>query len=347
MRPVPALRRAAALGVVLLLGTVSCTGDASGPRSVPSGDGALPAGQAADALDASVPQRPLVVTVPSAAGAAWLDPDADPLTPAGEARARHLPRWTPDLDGAFPPAVCGSAWELDAIAVPMPGADLRPYGEPTAMAALGVMRYEHLVSRAMAAPSVLAQLCVAVAAVDPARRDALAELVLLIDREAPAGTETVPGGESRIDGGESLDAGPDPSDRPGGAAAFPDPVVIVALSPSAALAAACVPLVHDSSDMSADEMPAVLRAYELVPARGIEDAVTDVSYRVARIVEQPAAGCTGFAAWAAEWEQQVQAWIEQGQAWLLVGAAVTADALCGAQEATGSEDCPAAWGSSA
>ena len=46
-------------------------------------------------------------------------------------------------------------------------------GDFATAAALTVMRYEHQFSRALAEPTALSQLCVATAAVEPARSDAL------------------------------------------------------------------------------------------------------------------------------------------------------------------------------
>ena len=146
------------------------------------------AGSAADGEDASVADGPeesapaadegddrAVVQVPPPA-AAFLDPGADPRTELGRLRAQYLPVWTPDLDWAFPPEACDSAWELDGIAEPTPGADIAVLGDFATAAALAVMRYEHQLSRALADPNPLAQLCVAVASVDPARAQALARL---------------------------------------------------------------------------------------------------------------------------------------------------------------------------
>ena len=97
------------------------------------------------------------------------DPNADPRTPLGELRARYLPIWSPDFDWAFPPEVCGSDWALDAIAEPTSNPNLGVLGDVVAAAALSVMRYEHLLTGALAEPDVLGQLCVAVATVGSAR----------------------------------------------------------------------------------------------------------------------------------------------------------------------------------
>ncbi len=364
----PSWRRVAALaaGAAMLCSTAACTGTAAGLDSSRNDANAQVPDDSLGAASTRDAQRPLVVEAPRASGAAWLDAAADPRTPQGAARARHLPRWTPDLDGAFPPAVCGSSWELDAIAERAHGIDIGAYGDPAAMAALAVMRYEHLLSRAMAAPSALAQLCVAVAAVDPARREALAELASLIGR-APA-----PGPDAS---GADVPAVPDllnapcaPQERredPGtGASAaasvecvtsIPTTVLVVALGPSVGLAAACIPAHPPPDDRATTEadpggadpsggLPAMLRAYELVPARGIEDAVIDISYRVARTSERPAADCSNMAAWADEWDRQVHEWLAEGQVWQPMGTAVTIEHLCGARDEPDTGDCPAQWG---
>ena len=142
-----------------------------------------------------------------------LDPSADPRTPLGQLRAGYLPVWSPDLDWAFPPEVCGSDWALDAVAEPTSGANLGVLGDVPAAAALSVMRYEHLVSRALAGPDVLGQLCVAVATVGATRTDTLNLLAAHLH-----------------DGTRSAQ----PPGRP-------DDVTIVAASPTEALAAACLP----------------------------------------------------------------------------------------------------------
>ena len=135
-----------------------------------------------------------------------------PRTPLGQLRARHLPVWTPDFDWAFPPEVCASAWELDAIAEPDPGADVLAMGDFATAAALTVMRYEHQFSRALAAPSPLAQLCVAVASVDPLRSENLNVLASYLDVGA----------------------------RRSQPAVYPAEVVLVGVSEAAVVAVACV-----------------------------------------------------------------------------------------------------------
>ncbi|WP_419840308.1 hypothetical protein [Candidatus Poriferisodalis sp.] len=363
-----ARRRVTALaaGAVMLCLTAACTSTAAGLDGSHNGAAAQVPGDSLAAAGTQEAQRPLVVEAPRASGAAWLDAAADPRTPQGAARARHLPRWTPDLDGAFPPAVCGSSWELDAIAEPAHDIDIGAYGDPAAMAALAVMRYEHLLSRAMAAPSALAQLCVAVASVDPARREALADIAPLIDRAPAPGADT--SGADLPVVLDLLEAPCAPEDRREGrgtgasAAAsvdcvtsIPTTVLVIALGPSAGLAAACIPAQPPSGDPATTEadpgdpepsgaLPAVLRAYELVPARGIEDAVIDISYRVARTSERPAADCSSMAAWAAEWDRQVHEWLAEGQVWQPMSTAVTLEQLCGARDEPDVGECPADWG---
>ena len=363
-------------GAAVLCSTAACTGTAAGLDDPRNGASAQVPGDALAAASTKAAQRPLVVEAPRASGAAWLDAAADPRTPQGAARARHLPRWTPDLDGAFPPAVCGSSWELDAIAERAHGIDIAAYGDPAAMAALAVMRYEHLLSRAMAAPSALAQLCIAVAAVGPARREALADIAPLIDRApAPAADASgadAPGADTSgadlptvldvreapctlEERRESLGAGASAAPSVDCVTSIPTTVLVVALGPSVGLAVACIPAQPPAGDRATTEadpggaepsggMPAVLRAYEFVPARGIEDAVIDISYRVARTSERPAAGCSSMAAWAAEWNRQVHEWLAEGQVWQPVNTEVTLELLCGAQDEPDADDCPADWG---
>ena len=328
---------ALAAGAALLWSAAACSSNALAGIPLAEGEAAAPAAGA----DGSMGPLVKVADRPRA-HAGWLDSAADPRTLQGAARARHLPVWTPDFDAAFPPAVCGSAWEHDAIAVPTPGTDVGAYGDPAAMAALAVMRYEHLVSRALAAPSVLAQLCVAVAAVDPARSEALSRLVPLIGDDPGAGLPiardllaTPCAARTGHSSGGGDAAGTPDTTGDACTATFPRTVFVVALSPSAAVAAACT--------AAGDGTSALLRAYELVPARGIEDAVVDVAYRVSRISERSAAGCAGEAAWFAEWEQRAHEWLAQGQVWLPVGAAVTAEGLCAEASAADAGDCPEAW----
>ena len=141
-----------------------------------------------------------------------LDPDAEPTTDLGRLRARHLPVWTPDFDWAFPPEACHTAWELDGIAEPAWDFDIAVLGDFATAAALSVMRYEHQLSRALADPSPLAQLCVATASVEPARTEALSVL------------------ESYLATGA----------RRAEPAVYPDEVWILAVNSTSALSVACV-----------------------------------------------------------------------------------------------------------
>ena len=250
-----------------------------------------------------------------------LDPAADPRTTLGELRARHLPVWTTALDSAFPPAVCGSAWELDAIAGPVSGVDVARFGHPPTMAALSVMRYEHQVSRALASPSPLGQLCVAVSSVGSARTDALS---LLASRLGSAGFVAAP-------------------------TAFAHEVTIIAVSPLSALAVACV--VHDASatlpaldDLSQRGGQTLrLRAYLMAISSGLEDRVADISYRVARVEDNAEEGCAEAATWKARWDDQVQAWLSEGQIWTRVGRTLTASGMCESPPPEGPQECPADW----
>ena len=250
-----------------------------------------------------------------------LDPSAGPRTPLGELRARHLPIWSPDFDWAFPPEVCGSAWALDAIAEPTTGADLNVLGDYVAVAALAVMRYEHLLSRALEEPNILGQLCIAVATVGSTRADTLDLLATYL----AAGIRTA-----------------DP-------ATYPDEVTIVAASPAAALAVACVtpgyPGVVTAEGEVVDDAqaPVALQAYRLDVSRGLEDAVTDISYRVADVVDRPAEACDELDSWATEWRQQVQVWAADGELWGPVERTVTADQLCDLSLSDGSGECPRDW----
>ncbi len=349
---------AAALAAALVLVAAACSNSASGDGLADldtADDGA--AGVQGDAdvgAGASAIDDPIVISAEPPSAPAWLDPSADPRTPQGRQRAQVLPLWVDDLDAAFPPDVCGSAWELDAVAAPASGVDISHYGDVTDMAALGVMRYEHLVRGALAAPTHLAQLCVAVAAVDQARDDALAELAPLIVAASPAagtGTDSTGADAADTDSADPDAAGDAPEsdgalDRSAGdgetagrrpAGSFPHEVTVVAASPSAALATACIP--------GADE--ASLQAYELLVSRGVEDEVEDISYRVARVTKRPAADCTEAPAWTAEWVQQAQEWSDQGQLWVVLGheasADVSADALCERASAGEPVECPHDW----
>ncbi|WP_419947090.1 hypothetical protein [Candidatus Poriferisodalis sp.] len=311
----------ALISALLMSVTVSCMfSDGSG-----AGQPAVTSPQSPAAVD---PDSRHVVTVmpPPVSHLPPLDPDADPQTPLGDLRARYLPVWTPDLDWAFPPEACGSAWELDGIAVPLSGVDLSPYGDPAAMAALGVMRYEFLVSRALAEPTPIAQLCVAVAAVGHARSAVLDALALVLaDTTAAAGDS---------------------------AAEYPSEVALVAASPSEVLAVACVPpavsipAVSDDRPVpsSAAASRAVVRTYLLAMTRGVEDAVVDVSYRVSRTHEHEGDACSGIDERIAAWERSVAQWSSAGQPWAaLRRRRITAEQLCLQAHDGGTAECPQDW----
>jgi len=244
-----------------------------------------------------------------------------PLTPLGELRARHLPVWTSDFDWAFPPDVCASAWELDAIAEPAPGADVLAMGDFATAAALTVMRYEHQFSRALAAPSPLAQLCVAVASVDPLRAESLDILASYLEAGA----------------------------RRSQPAAYPAEVVLVGVSEAAVVAVACVVPGYsdvvgvDGATLQPARAPARLHAYLLSVSRGLEDQVADTSYRVSQASHRPAEDCSGLDAWAAEWDGHVQSWIDEGQVWAFDGRILTAADICDSPPSEGPDECPRDW----
>ena len=267
-------------------------------------------------------QRPAVevpTVAPPELGEALEGPG--PLTPLGELRARYLPVWTADFDWAFPPDVCASAWELDAIAEAAPGADVLAMGDFATAAALTVMRYEHQFSRALAAPSPLAQLCVAVASVDPVRSESLAVLASYLDTGA---RRSLP-------------------------AAYPSEVVLVGVSEAAVVAVACVVpgysdvLGVDGAALQTATAPARLQAYLMPVSRGLEDQVADTSYRVSQASHRPAEDCSGLDAWAAEWAGHVQAWIDEGQIWAFDGRILTADGICDSPPPEGPDECPRDW----
>ena len=277
---------------------------------------------AARAAEASADSGPVVEVVPARTKPP-LDPTANPTTPLGELRARYLPIWSPDFDWAFPPEVCGSDWALDAIAEPTSSANLAILGDTVAAAALAVMRYEYLLSRAFAEPDVLEQLCVAVATVGSTRSDALEILASHLST-----------------GGRSAES-----------AGYPDEVMVVAASPAAALAVACVtpeyPGVVTADDEVVDDAqaPVALQAYRLDVSRGLEDAVTDISYRVSDVVDRPAEACDELESWATGWRQQAQRWAAEGELWGPVGRTVTTEQLCALSLSDDSSECPEDWAS--
>ena len=272
------------------------------------------------AAPARVADAPVVEVVPAQAPPP-LDPSAGPRTPLGELRARYLPVWSSDFDWAFPPEVCGSEWALDAIAEPTTGADLNVLGDYVAAATLAVMRYEHLLSRALEEPNILGQLCIAVATVGSTRTDTLD----LLATYPAAGIRTA-----------------DP-------ATYPDEVTIVAAIPAAALAVACVTpgypgvVTADGEVVDDAQAPVALQAYRLDVSQGLEDAVTDISYRVADMVDRPAEACDELDSWATEWRQQAQDWAADGELWAPVERTVTADRLCDLSLSDGSGECPREW----
>lgn len=336
-----ALLAVAPLAVALLAGC----GDES--------TGALSAVDVPAAAARSARGGPVVEVVNAPAPAPPLDPTAAPTSALGRLRAAHLPVWSPELDWAFPPEVCGTDWALDAVAQPTSAADPRVLGDPVAAAALSVMRYEFVLSRSLAEPAASAQLCVAVATVGAVRDDALA---LLADHLA-TGT------------------------RAPEAPSYPAAVTVTAASPTAALAVACVPPGRpdadptdgvqgddptDSvpSDGAASEVPvtaaaggardtgpteggldapARLAAYLLSLSVGLEDAVTDVSYRVAGVAGEPAGDCGSLDAWAQEWDRQARQWASEDRLWSSVGRTVTVGELCEAPPPDGPDECPRDW----
>lgn len=250
---------------------------------------------------------------------ALLDPNANPQTPLGRLRARYFPIWTQEFDWAFPPETCGSAWELDAIAETTGGVDISHYGDVPTMAALSVMRYEHLVSRALADATVLAQLCIAVGTVGPARADALDQLQAAV----AAGINQ-------------------------GSPRHPREVTVVAVSPRAAVAVACLatavgPDSTHGNPMSGRSSQARLRAYELAVARGLEDQLVDISYRVSRLVDRTVADCSGLSDWTRQWQVRIGNWIDEGRLWLVTTSTLTVEDLCSAQQSGESVGCPKHW----
>ena len=253
------------------------------------------------------------------AGAGLEDPG--PRTPLGELRARYFPVWTSDFDWAFPPEVCASAWELDAVAEPSTEADVLAMGDFATSAALTVMRFEHQFSRALAAPSPLAQLCVATASVDPARSESLEVLASYLETGA---RRSLP-------------------------AAYPSEVVLVGVSEAAVLAVACIVPGYsdvvgaDGAALQTALAPARLQAYVMPVSLGLEDQVADTSYRVSRASHRPAEDCSELDAWAAEWDGYVQAWIDEGQIWASDGRVLTADGICDSPPPEGPDECPRDW----
>lgn len=290
--------RMMAVSMMLASSTAACT-LFSGPDGNPVVDGGANSPVAA----ASSAERPVVeVVLPQAMHLPPMDPGATPRTPLGALRSRYLPVWSADLDWAFPPDTCGSAWELDGIAAPASGVEISQYGDPPTMAALAVMRYEDLMSRAFAQPTPLGQLCVAVGSVPPQRSEALENLARSIARsEAEAPTHLQPRA-----------------------------VTLLAVGPNSALAVACIQeTLQETQDSSPRESTTAttvrLRAYLLRVAQGLEDSIYDVSYRVADVSTESAANCEALDNWIGEWIHAVERWLDEGQIWTILP--VTRDAI--------------------
>ena len=124
---------------------------------------------------------------------------------------------------------------------------------------------------------------------------------------------------------------------------------ILAVSPTSAVSVACVepgyPAVVGAGGESIEpaQAPARLQAYLLWVSRGLEDQVTDISYRVSNAAHQPAGDCSELSNWAAEWDGHVQTWIAEGQIWEPLGAIMTADAICDSPPPDGPDECPKDW----
>ena len=291
------------------------------PRSSPDADAPDEAASAAEGLVDRIEQRPVVQTPSASQPSTFLDRDASPSTDLGRLRAQYLPVWTSDFDWAFPPEACGTAWELDGIAEPAVGADIAVLGDFATAIALSVMRYEHQLSRALAEPSALSQLCVATASVGRARSAALEVL------------------ESHLAGGT----------RRAEPAAYPDGVRIVGVSPTDVLSVACVTPGYpamvsvDGSVVEPAGARARLQAYLLSASAGLEDQVADLSYRVSDATHRPVADCSGLDGWTLEWEEHLNMWIEEGRLWAPLGATLHADAICQSPPPDGPDECPRDW----
>ena len=299
--------------VIAALGGAACGDGPDSSETAAVGDGA---GYGEPGTGA----RPVVQVAEGGGSQDFLDPGAAPTSALGRLRARHLPVWTPEFDWAFPPEACGTAWELDGIAAPSDGS-LAVLGDPAAASALTVMRYEHQFTSALAAPEPLGQLCVATASVGPARRGALDVLVSYLDsgvrRREPA--------------------------------AFPEAVRVLGASPTEALAVACVQpgyaevVSADGAVVRPPRAPVRLQAYLMTLARGLEDQVADLSYRVWEASHRPAEDCAELEGWTAEWQAHVQAWIDEGQLWSPLAAEVTVGDLCDSPPPDGPDECPRGW----
>lgn len=308
--------RPVALVVVLAAVAVAACGDQPG-SSDPLDEAALFDIAAAAESGARRADGPVVEAGSPVVHAA---PGADPTTPLGRVRARHLLVWHPELDWAFPPQVCDSAWELDAVAVQDPAADAARLDDLPTAAALAVMRYEHLYSGALHRPRPLAQLCVAVGAVDPVRSENLAVLA------------------SYLSDGLSRQEPP----------THPQQVTVLATGASGMLAVACMTpgyptVVADGEVVEAPAAPARLQAYLLSLARGIEDDVADVSLRVSQAAPRRAQSCGELGAWTSEWRSHVRGWINEGQVWKPLDVTITVEQVCRRGSPEVPADCPNNW----
>ena len=306
----------AALAVMTVLFAAGCAGGSDLDGSSHHSTSGSPSDRAA------TPSRPAVEAASDRDPLPFLDPQASPSTALGRLRAQHLPVWIADFDWAFPPEVCDTAWELDGIAQPAARADLALLDDFATAAALSVMRFEQQMSRALAEPDPLAQLCVATASVGPARSETLRVL------------------ESYLETGV----------RRSEPAAYPPEVRIVAVGPASALAVACVrpgyPAVVGSGGRTVEpaQASARLQAYLLTVSRGLEDQVADVSYRVSNTSHKPAGDCNDLDGWALEWNGRVEAWIGEGQIWEPLETILTTEAICEPAPPRSSHECPEDWG---
>jgi len=99
----------------------------------------------------------------------------------------------------------------------------------------------------------------------------------------------------------------------------------------------------DGALVEAPRAPARLQAYLLALARGLEDQVADLSYRVWEASHRPADDCSELEGWTVEWQAQVQAWIDEGQLWSPLAAEVTVQGLCDSPVPDGPDECPRDW----
>ncbi len=309
-------------------GTLSCSSGAS-PAEGNSGAESLPQSAAA-AAEAGAPPAGVPSAGAPPAGAdpgvdPWEesaqigDPDADPRTALGRLRARYFPKWSSELDWAFPPEVCETPWELDGIAAPAAHVDSQVLGDIHKAAALAVMLYERTTSQALFEPSVLSQICVSAVSLPPARTANLEVLASYIERES-----------RRLE-----------------APNYPGEVEVIAHAADAVLAAACVKpgyptvLAADGGVVAEPQAPVRLQTYLLALASGQEDEVADVTLRVSRLFHRPADGCGELLEWVYEWRLRVEAWIAEGQLWNVANAAVTEEDLCSGEHEE--ENCPRNW----